>query len=362
MTFTVKMDDKKIKVDISSTWLQDVLKYCKPKEQLVLLKKYWLNWQPWIPLQRIWQDYWLTRERVRQIESQWLMRFRRLIVWNDKYIKLIWEAKKILDMNWGFLSEEDLVSKIINKWIFNFSAEEVRLVLVSDFDVYYLKRNKAINKSFYLEPLFEDLLTKIANYSVSYFEKNKSSEDMYDFIDKLKADFAKKYPDVKYLENNVFYINFFKGVKGISVFDWKIWLDTFIEVNPKTIKQKVIYILRRVNKPLHYQEIASKIMEWFDWKPVKINTVHNELVKNSDIFINMGLGIYWLKEWGYQWGTVKEIIERILSSFQRPMSIKEITQEVLKEKMVSPNTIVLTLQKYQELFQRVSKWTYQIKK
>jgi len=37
------------------------------------------------------------------------------------------------------------------------------------------------------------------------------------------------------------------------------------------------------------------------------------------------------------------------------MSIKEIAKEVLKEKMVSPNTIVLTLQKYKEIFVRIDK-------
>lgn len=51
---------------------------------------------------------------------------------------------------------------------------------------------------------------------------------------------------------------------------------------------------------MHYQELPSKIMEWFPQKPVKLNTVHNELVKNNDMFANMGLGIYGLKERGYK--------------------------------------------------------------
>jgi hypothetical protein len=34
----------------------------------------------------------------------------------------------------------------------------------------------------------------------------------------------------------------------------------------------------------------------------------------------------------------------------------------LKEKMISPNTIVLTLQKYKKIFERVDKWIYQMKK
>ena len=246
--------------------------------------------------------------------------------------------------------------------MFKFTKQELKLILVSDFDVYYLKRNKKIKDWFYIEPLFEDVLAEIANYTLNYFKKSNESADLYEFIDHLKEKYHSKYNDISYFENNVFYLNFFKAIDWISVFDWKIWLSTFTEVNPSTIKQKIVYTLRRINKPLHYNEITTKVMEWFDWKPVKVNTVHNELVKNSDIFVNMWLWIYWLKEWWYEWGTVKDIVERVLRKIGRPMNIKEITKEVVKEKMISPNTVVLTLQKYKDLFERVDKWTYKIKK
>ncbi|MBP6256365.1 hypothetical protein KA405_01210 [Patescibacteria group bacterium] len=49
------------------------------------------------------------------------------------------------------------------------------------------------------------------------------------------------------------------------------------------------------------------------------------------------------------------MIERVLESVARPLSIKDIQKEVLKEKMISPNTIVLTLQKYKKIFERVDK-------
>jgi len=53
MNFNVKMDDKKIKVDIEHTNLKDVLVYCKPKERLVLIKKFGLDGKKEVPLQRI---------------------------------------------------------------------------------------------------------------------------------------------------------------------------------------------------------------------------------------------------------------------------------------------------------------------
>ena len=51
---------------------------------------------------------------------------------------------------------------------------------------------------------------------------------------------------------------------------------------------------------MHYQDLPTKILEWFPSENIKLNTVHNELVKNGDMFVNHGLGIYGLKEWGYQ--------------------------------------------------------------
>jgi len=362
MWFRAKMDDKKIKVDLDKTNVKDILQYCKPKEQLVLYRKFGLVSGKEVPLQRIWEAYGLTRERVRQIEAQWLMRFRRLIIGNEKYLKVIEEGKKILDMNGGFLIEDDFLAKLVNKWIGKFNMQELKMIVVSDFDIYYLKRNRRIWKWFFIDPLFEDLLTDMTVYVTEYFTKKGEAEDLYEFVDKLKDVYTSKYEDIDYLQNNLFYTNFFKSIKWIATFYGKVGLDTFTEVNPKTIKQKVLYILRRINKPLHYQEMATKVMEWFPEKPVKVNTVHNELVKNNDLFVNMGLGIYGLKERGFEGGSVKDIIERILNKIERPMPIKEIQKEVLKEKMVSPNTIVLTLQKYKDMFERVDKGVYQLKK
>jgi len=349
------MDDKKIKVDIEKTNLKDVLIYCKPKERLVLIRKFGLDGNKETPLQRIGKEYSLTRERIRQIEMQALMRFRRLIVGNDTYMKVLEEAKKILDSQAGILREEKLIAKMINKGIFKFTKQELKLILVSDFDVTYLKRNKLIDRSFYLEPLYEDLLTKMTIFMLDYFTKRTTSQDLYEFIGHIKSVFTKDYADVHYINNDLFYINFFEAVRGINVFDGKIGLPTFHDVNPKTIKLKILYTMRRINKPVHYQELPAKIMEWFPQKNVKLNTVHNELVKNNDIFVNLGLGIYGLKERGYEGGMVKDILVRIFERNDRPMNVKELCKEMLKEKMVSPNTVMLNLQKYKEMFKRVEK-------
>jgi hypothetical protein len=47
------MDDKKIKVDLDATNVKDILQYCKPKEQLVLFRKFGLTTGKETPLQKI---------------------------------------------------------------------------------------------------------------------------------------------------------------------------------------------------------------------------------------------------------------------------------------------------------------------
>ncbi len=352
------MDDKKINVNIDSTNLKDVLVYCKPKETLVLVRKFGLNWDKEIPLQQIWKEYNLTRERIRQIETQALMRFRRLIVWNVTYMNVLDEAKKIIKTHWHVLREDLLISKLINKKLFKFSKQELKLILVSDFNVSYLKRNKYIRKSFYLSPLYEDILVHMSVFVFDYFNETKKSEDLYDFIWIVKEKFTNEYKDISPLKNDLFYMNFFDTIKSIKVFDWKVWLLEFADINPKTVKLKILYSMRRQKKPVHYQELPSLILKYFPEKPIKLNTAHNELVKNNDVFVNLWLWLYWLKERWYEWWQVKNILIRIFERTWRKMTVKELCKEMLKEKMVSPNTIMLNLQKYKELFQRIDKWVY----
>lgn len=356
------MDDSKISLDLSDTRLKNVLQYCKPKEQLVLVRKFWLlTGGKEIPLQRIGKDYNLTRERVRQIEAQALMRVRRLMVGNAMYIDLIEDAKKILREEWGILVEDNMINKLINLKKYEFNRQEIKLILVSDFDMTYLKRNKNFNKCFYIDPLFEDFLTIVSLYTKDYFKNRGESIDIYEFATHLKTEFSKKYDQITFLKNDQFFLNFFEALRDIKLFDGKLGTADFVDVHPKTIKLKILYTMRRMAKPVHFQELPAKIMEYFPAKNIKVNTVHNELVKNNDYFVNLGLGLYGLKEWGFKGGTVVDIIARIFQQHKRPMSVKEISKELLKEKMVSPNTILLNLQKYKELFERTDKGVYQIK-
>jgi hypothetical protein len=73
----------------------------------------------------------------------------------------------------------------------------------------------------------------------------------------------------------------------------------------------------------------------------------------------IGRGIYALKEWGYEKGTVTDIIESILSGKQ-DMDQEEIVAEVLKQRQVKRITILLAL-KNEKKYERVGRKRYKLR-
>lgn len=121
-------------------------------------------------------------------------------------------------------------------------------------------------------------------------------------------------------------------------------LVTWPEVSPRGVGDKAYAVLRRHGQPMHFREIARMISEaGFDSKGANPQTVHNELIKDKR-FVLVGRGLYGLQEWGYVPGTVADVLEAILRKQQRPMTREELVEEVLKQRLVKKNTILLGLQ------------------
>jgi hypothetical protein len=128
-------------------------------------------------------------------------------------------------------------------------------------------------------------------------------------------------------------------------------------VNPKNIRDKIYVILSENGKPMHFSEIANDIKKSnFKRKDVTVQAIHNELIKDKR-FVLIGRGIYALKEWGYEKGTVADIIVDVLKKAEKPLHRDEIIKQVLKSRFVKETTILLNLQGKAQ-FKRVAKATY----
>jgi len=128
-------------------------------------------------------------------------------------------------------------------------------------------------------------------------------------------------------------------------------------VNPKNIRDKIYVVLKEHGKPMHFSEISQEIRKSvFKRKDVTTQAIHNELIKDKR-FVLIGRGIYALDEWGYQKGTVADIIVDVLKKAGEPLHRDEIVKRVLASRQVKETTILLNLQGKSQ-FKRVAKATY----
>ncbi len=147
--------------------------------------------------------------------------------------------------------------------------------------------------------------------------------------------------------------------KRLTTLDGAWGLNSWPEVNPKSIRDKTYLVLKKAGRPMHFTEIADKISRLAaNPKRVTTQAVHNELIKDSR-FVLIGRGIYALAEWGYTSGTVADIIEAILRE-ESPLARDEIIKRVLARRQVKVATIALNLQEKSQ-FERVGKGLYALK-
>ncbi len=115
------------------------------------------------------------------------------------------------------------------------------------------------------------------------------------------------------------------------------------EISPRGAKDKAYIVLKGQGRPLHFREVADLINQAnLGTNLAQAQTVHNELIKDPR-FILVGRGTYALKEWGYQPGTVKDVIIQILKE-DNSLDKKDILEKVLKTRLVKPNTVFINLQ------------------
>lgn len=147
--------------------------------------------------------------------------------------------------------------------------------------------------------------------------------------------------------------------KQLATLNGRWGLVKWPTVNPKNIRDKIYVILSENKKHMHFNEIAQAIKASdFKRKDVTTQAIHNELIKDKR-FVLIGRGIYALKEWGYEKGTVADIISEVLREAKQPLHRDEIVQRVLKSRFVKETTILLNLQSKPQ-FKRVAKATYEL--
>lgn len=130
-----------------------------------------------------------------------------------------------------------------------------------------------------------------------------------------------------------------KSISSNNFGEWGLTASPLVK--PSGMRDFAYLVLKKHGSPLHFREVASSI-EGLAGRKAHVQTVHNELIKD-DRFVLVGRGLYALANWGYQAGTVKDIVKTILSK-SGPLSKEELIRMVKQERHVKDNTILINLQ------------------
>lgn len=334
--------------------IQHLLIVLSDKEKYIIENRFALENGKRMTLEEIGRHFGVTRERIRQIEKSALRKLERNA--QNTNIRILTEFAKALLEKEGGIAQDRYFKELIMKILPNINEETIQdlhLALSLDADIRFESNTLKYYPHWRLSAFNAEDLKKISVAGVRILQKAKHVIP----VDKL----AKSVNEVlksEHAEEAV--MNSLRSTKECKFTENGVGLYAWRHIHPRTLRDKIDFILRNEKKPLHFQKIADLIkVGKFDTKRVNVQAVHNELIRN-DRFILIGRGIYALKEWGYKKGTVSDVIKEILSE-GTPLSREELTKAVLKRRHVKTITIYLNLKNKPE-FVRVGRDKYTLKK
>ena len=333
--------------------ISDLFLVLTDKEQEVIKRRFSLTGQSRQTLEKIGQHFNVTRERVRQIESIALGKLRRT-VGTTKLDDVNQMAKGILRANGGVMLEEALIGAVLKRLPNPSSLDGniLKLSITVDSELIFNGRSSTFKPFWRFASIdVKDVQTVIGNVVKILKRRNDCMQDS-EIVSAVQALnlFQDREPREELILSCLTVDGRLRKIEaGWGLTEWRF-------VRPRSIRDKVEIILKKEAKPLHFMEISNKIKEaQFDHKNVTIQAVHNELIRYPQ-FVLVGRGLYALRDWGYEPGTVADVIEKILDE-KGPLTKKEIIAEVGKQRNVKVGTISLNLQKM-PYFVRVGRAVY----
>lgn len=331
--------------------ISEVLKSLNSRSQDVISKRFGLKTGGVETLESIGKKYKITRERVRQIEETSLRELRK----SFDSLNLKEQVSKIrgIVQNYDNVVRQDFLfyefsgSHQYNK----VNAALVFLMTISSVFDFYPEDDDYFSFWTFKDPSYVNKARETVAKLIQAIKKQGSVIPEAELVSFFNKAVQESINDKKIILSN---LSLSKRI-GKNIFG-EFGLHNWTEIKPKGIKDKAYLVLKKNSKPLHFRDIASSINKYrFDSKKANVQTVHNELIKDKR-FILVGRGLYALSEWGYEAGTVKDILISIIKK-NGPMEKDKVMAKTAEVRFVKPNTILLNLQD-KKLFKKDEKGLY----
>lgn len=329
------MEEKNLK-----NTLDEIIRILNPRIREVIEKRFGIRTISYQTLEAIGQSMNITRERVRQIEALGLKQLTNKNVLEP--IKPIFDSIENHLMAYGGVRSENVFLKELADL---FSLKEKNKENLINF-VLALGRGRFIY--FKETPLWRSAWALHSNHynkatalAGSLKEKLSGENSLLSNSELLKIASDLAGNDL----NNHGLLSHIELCRGISKNPFGEWgLVSSPEVSPRGVKDKAYLVFKKEKKPLHFTEVAELINKTvFSDRKAHPQTVHNELIKD-DRFVLVGRGTYALSDWGYEPGTVRDVLVSVLKNSGKSLTKDEIIKTVQAKRLVKENTILLNLQ------------------
>lgn len=246
----------------------------------ILNKRFGLESPKAATLQALGAKYGITRERVRQLESQAVKEVKKSIANFEEVAALRDFAEKHLFAAGGlrkddvFMDELHSIAKSSeDKDVFGNKTRFVFKVLEYP---YFSGENETFHSFWYADDESKKKMEAIHDEITS----NLSGVEQFNEV-------LHKAAAPRGIQESIV-ISFLSVSKRLGIGPYgDIGLSEWEEINPKTVRAKAFILLKKEGIPMHFTEIAQKIGS-------HAPTVHNELIKDPR-FVLVGRGTYGLK-------------------------------------------------------------------
>lgn len=317
--------------------LQEVFKPLTPRQQEVVVRRCGLMKSEPETLAEIGSRFSITRERVRQIEAVAMKTLKGEFEAHPMWGSFVRDARGYLEAQGGVAAEAPFLAYCRTRYA---GADTAQLGLLAE-----------ATKAFAFCPGDK-------HFHSFYYVSKASLRDVRAFLDAWEKFFSDKKESVLKGEYGAHLNSFVEGKKLAQAHAESflavskkvhrnpygdVGLAAWPEIKPQTIRDRIYLVLKKESAPAHFRDIAKKITAaGFDARPALAATVHNELIKDSR-FVLVGRGMYALKENGYETGTAREVIKKILAE-QGALHPKDVIFAAQKRWFFKPNTILVNLQ------------------
>lgn len=285
-------------------------------------------------LEAIGQKYGITRERVRQIENTALSLIRKSEFFKNEK-EVFEELKKLVHTLGAVVSEKDLLDHLSKDKL---TQNHINLFLTLGNDFTKHKEDEHFKTRWSVDDdIAEQIHKSLKNIyeGLSDDELISEGELIARFLEEVK-DLSEQYKNEEIARR---WLSISKKISKNPLGEWG--KSTSSNIKTRGIKDYAFLMMRKHGSPMHFREVAKAVANTFS-KKCHVATCHNELIKDPR-FVLVGRGIYALSEWGYKTGVVRDVIKGLLEK-NGPMTKEEIVDQVMKERYLKKNTILVNLQ------------------